>query len=93
MAALALGAFAGCGDTSGDTVAITKTRLGEKPTHQVRAGLSILERAFGPERIAAERAKAQGNRPGLPTTQSGQNPLAYDVPEGWQELPLSLIHI
>ena len=46
----------------------------------------MLERAYGPERVAAERARAQGNKPGLPPAPAGQKALLYDVPEAWEEL-------
>ncbi|MEM8714029.1 MAG: hypothetical protein AAGG01_24055, partial [Planctomycetota bacterium] len=38
-------------------------------------------RTYGPERVAAERRNAQGG------SAAGANPLLYDVPEGWEELP------
>ena len=85
--------LASCGGGAGDTVQITKTRLGTEPSHQARTGLTMLERAYGPERVAAFKAKSQaqgnrpGNRPGMPPTSNGQNPLLYDVPEGWEDLP------
>lgn len=70
-----------------DTVDITATRLASRPSHTAREGLSLLERTYGPEALARERARQGGNRPGMQPTASGQNPLIYDVPEGWEELP------
>ncbi len=86
--AFAASALSACGGSAGgETVQITKTRLAEAPSHVARTGLTMLERAYGPERVASARASAQGNRPGLPPSQNGQNPLLYDVPEGWEDLP------
>ena len=84
---LAAAGLVACGGGASDTVQITTTRLGQQPSHVARTGLDMLERTYGAERVAAERARAQANRPGLPPSQTGEKPLLYDVPEGWEELP------
>ncbi|WP_145197916.1 hypothetical protein [Planctomycetes bacterium Poly30] len=81
-----MGGLAGC-SKPGDTVAITSTRLATRPSHTPREGLTLMERAYGKEAVARERMRSGGNRPGLPPSAAGQNPLLYDVPEGWEELP------